>query len=132
MNKLLVAALAMTLSAGAFAKDQAAAKDDAGGAKLQTVTGWVSDEKCAAQGAKAEHADCAKKCAEGGKALVVVNDKDQSVWTVKNPEELKGHEGHHVKLSAHVYPDNSLHIMKVSMLKDKGTKAKGTEMTEHK
>jgi len=132
MKKLLVAALAMTMSVGAFAKDKAAKSDDAGGAKLQTVTGWVSDEKCGAAGAKAEHADCAKKCADGGKALVIVNDKDQSVWTVKNPEELKGHEGHHVKLSAHVYPDNSLHIMKVSMMKDKSAKAKGTEMTEHK
>jgi hypothetical protein len=131
MNKLLVAALAMTMSVGAFAKDKAA-KSDAGGAKLQTVTGWVSDEKCAAAGAKAEHADCAKKCAEGGKALVVVNDKDQSIWTVKNPEVLKGHEGHHVKLSAEVLPDNALQVEKVSMMKDKGTKAKGTEMTEHK
>ena len=132
MNKLLVAALAMTLSMGAFAKEKAAKA--AAGDKPQTVTGWVSDEKCGAAGAKAEHADCAKKCADAGKALVIVNDKDQSVWSVKNPEVLKGHEGHHVKLSAHVYPaDNSLHIMKVGMMKDQGAKkAKGTEMTEHK
>ena len=126
MNKLLIAALAMTMSVGAFAKDKAA-KADAGGAKLETVTGVVSDESCAKDATKAADAECVKKCAEGGKALVVVNDKDQSVWTVKNPEELKGHEGHHVKLSAHVYPDNSLHIMKVSMVKDKAAKAKGTE-----
>ena len=100
--------------------------------KETKMAGWVSDEKCAAGGAKAEHADCAKKCAEGGKALVVVNDKDQSVWTVKNPEVLKGHEGHHVKLSAQVLPDNALQVEKVSMMKDKASKAKGTEMTEHK
>ena len=123
MNKVLIAALAMTMSVGAFAKDKAA-KSDAGGAKLQTVTGVVSDESCAKDPSKAADPACVKKCAEGGKALVVVNDKDQSVWTVKNPEVLKGHEGHHVKLSAHVYPDNSLHIMKVSMAKDKASKAK--------
>jgi hypothetical protein len=35
-----------------------------------------------------------------------------------NPEELKGHEGHHVQLSAHVYADkNSIHVMSVKMLK---------------
>jgi hypothetical protein len=35
-----------------------------------------------------------------------------------NPEKLKGHEGHHVQLSAHVYADkNSIHVMSVKMLK---------------
>jgi hypothetical protein len=35
-----------------------------------------------------------------------------------NPETLKGHEGHHVQLSAHVYSDkNSIHVMSVKMLK---------------
>jgi len=130
MKKLLVAALAMTLSVAAFAKDKAAAKSSDG--KLATVSGWVSDEKCGAAGAKAEHADCAKKCAEGGKALVLVNDKDQSVWTVKNPEALKGHEGHHVKVKAHVYDDKSVHIESVSMMKDSAKKAKGSAMSEHK
>jgi hypothetical protein len=34
-----------------------------------------------------------------------------------NPETLKGHEGHHVQLSAHVYADkNSIHVMSVKML----------------
>jgi hypothetical protein len=35
-----------------------------------------------------------------------------------NPEKLKGHEGHHVQLSAHVYADkNTIHVMSVKMLK---------------
>jgi hypothetical protein len=47
-----------------------------------------------------------------------VNDKDGKSWDVMNPEELKGHEGHHVQLSAHVYADkNAIHIMSVKMLK---------------
>lgn len=127
MKKLIVIAFALSFCTMAFAKDKDAAKAP----KEQTVTGWVSDSKCAANGAKAGHEDCAKKCIEGGQSMVLVNDKDQSVWTVKNPEALKGHEGHHVKVSAHVYPeDKSVHIMKVSMMKDQGKK--GEEHSEHK
>jgi len=55
--------------------------------------------------------------AEGDKYMFV-NDKDGKSWDVMNPEELKGHEGHHVQLSAHVYADkNSIHVMSVKMLK---------------
>lgn len=55
--------------------------------------------------------------AEGDK-ITFVNDADQKSWDVMNPETLKGHEGHHVQLSAHVYADkNSIHVMKVKMLK---------------
>jgi hypothetical protein len=55
--------------------------------------------------------------AEGDK-YVFVNDKDGKSWDVMNPEELKGHEGHHVQLSAHVYADkNQIHVMSVKMLK---------------
>jgi hypothetical protein len=36
---------------------------------------------------------------------------------VINPETLKGHEGHHVELSAHVYSDKGqIHVMSVKML----------------
>ena len=49
-----------------------------------------------------------------------VNDKDGKSWDVMNPETLKGHEGHHVQLSAHVYADkNAIHVMSVTMLKAK-------------
>ncbi len=55
--------------------------------------------------------------AEGDK-ITFVSDTDQKSWDVANPETLKGHEGHHVQLSAHVYADkNSIHVMKVKMLK---------------
>jgi hypothetical protein len=131
MKKLLVAALAMTLSVAAFAKDKAAAKSSDG--KLATVSGIVTDEACAKDSAKAANPDCVKKCVDGGKALVLVNDKDQSVWTVKNPEALKGHEGHHVKVKAHVYDDKSVHIESVSMIKEKASKGdKKAEPSEHK
>jgi len=49
---------------------------------------------------------------------VIVNDKDKSVMSVKNPDVLKGHEGHHVKVKAEINPDNSLQIMNVAMMKN--------------
>jgi hypothetical protein len=56
-----------------------------------------------------------------GDKITFVNDADQKSWEVMNPETLKGHEGHHVQLSAHVYADkSSIHVMSVKMLKEKG------------
>ncbi len=53
-----------------------------------------------------------------GDKLSLVADRDQKSWEVMNPEALKGHEGHHVQVSAHVYADkNSIHVMSVKMLK---------------
>lgn len=47
-------------------------------------------------------------------------DKGKETWTLKNPEDVKGHEGHHVNLEAHVYKDtHELHVMKVTMVGDK-------------
>jgi hypothetical protein len=51
-------------------------------------------------------------------------DKDKSTWSIKNPDDVKGHEGHHVKVQAHVYKDdNSIHVMKVEMVKAKAAKS---------
>jgi hypothetical protein len=47
-------------------------------------------------------------------------DKGKDTWTLKNPEDVKGHEGHHVDLNAHVYKDtHELHVMNVTMVGDK-------------
>jgi len=44
-------------------------------------------------------------------------DKGKDTWTLKNPEDVKGHEGHHVNLEAHVYKSShELHVMKVTMV----------------
>jgi hypothetical protein len=54
---------------------------------------------------------------EGGKT-VFVSDKDQKSWEIINPEAVKGHEGHHVEVSAHVYADkNEIDLMAVKMVK---------------
>jgi hypothetical protein len=54
-----------------------------------------------------------------------VSDSDQKSWDIMNPEAVKGHEGHHVELSAHDYADKmAVHVMKVKMMKDKMAKDK--------
>ena len=55
---------------------------------------------------------------EDGKSFTP--DKGKATWTLKNPEDVKGHEGHHVDLEAHVYKDtHELHVMKVTMVENK-------------
>jgi hypothetical protein len=49
--------------------------------------------------------------ADGEKLTFVT---DQRAWNVDNPETLKGHEGHYVRVNAHVYADkDSIHITDV-------------------
>jgi hypothetical protein len=55
---------------------------------------------------------------QNGDSYTFVNDKDEKSWVITNPEALKGYEGHHVQLNAHVYADkNTIHVMAVTMLK---------------
>jgi hypothetical protein len=51
---------------------------------------------------------------EQGETLRFVTD--QRAWNVENPETLKGHEGHYVRVNAHVYRDKgSIYITEVKM-----------------
>jgi hypothetical protein len=53
---------------------------------------------------------------EEGGSLTFVSDKDQKAWTVDNPEVLKGHENHHVKIKAQVdAAKGTIHISDVKM-----------------
>ncbi|HEX2328456.1 MAG TPA: hypothetical protein VHN74_07020 [Candidatus Angelobacter sp.] len=117
--------IALTLLAVACLATLSLAKDDAK-AKKESISGWVSDAKCAAKGNSAEHAACAKKCAEAGEKLVVVNDKDNSVVQIHNQDALKGHEGHHVKVTGSQTADG-FHVDKVAMVKDQGKKEEKAE-----
>ncbi|HVO79779.1 MAG TPA: hypothetical protein VMT28_03555 [Terriglobales bacterium] len=107
MKKLLVGLLAVSVLLGmtAFAQDtmgKTEKKEKAAAAPLKTLKGTIK--------------------AEGDK-YTFVNDKDQKSWDIMNPEAVKGHEGHHVSLSAHVYADkNAIHVMKVTMMKEKMAK----------
>ena len=106
MKKLMVGLMALLFAIGltAFAQDSSMSQDhnmsqtqaDAK-APLMTLKGTVK--------------------ADGDK-YTFVNDKDGKSWDVMNPETLKGHEGHHVELSAHVYADKmAIHVMSVKMMK---------------
>ena len=56
------------------------------------------------------------KVSDDGKTFV--GDTDSKSWTINNPEAVKGHEGHHVTLTAHVYTDkNEVHVMSLKMAK---------------
>ena len=100
MRRVLVVAFAIVTLTGvnAWTQDAGSAQTDqkmsSAKATLVSISGTVSDD---------------------GKALTA--DKDQKSWTVQNPEALKGHEGHHVRVRAHVYADKGeIHVMSVKML----------------
>jgi len=104
MKKMLILVLALSVmfTVAGFAQDMS--KDSgtaAPAAPLKNIKGTVK--------------------ADGDK-LTFVSDKDGKSWDVVNPEALKGHEGHHVELSAHVYADKGqIHVMTVKMLKGEKT-----------
>lgn len=102
MKKLFVLGLAFAILAGIavaqsdMGKDQGMKNDTSASAPLKTIKGTVKTE---------------------GDKVSFVSDKDSKSWEVVNPEALKGHEGHHVQVSAHVYSDkNQIHVMSVKML----------------
>lgn len=91
-------ALSLLMSVVLVAQDtmkQDTMKNDAS-TKAVSVTGKISDD---------------------GKTFV--SDKGGKSWTISNPEAIKGHEGHHVTLKAHVYADkNEVHVMSLKMAAD--------------
>lgn len=110
--------IALTLLAAAFLVSFSVAKDSPK-PKATKMNGWVSDEKCGAK--DIDNADCAKKCAEAGSKLVFVSEKDKSVLNVDNQDALKGHEGHHVRVTGTI-ENGTLHVNKVDMLKQSAAK----------
>jgi hypothetical protein len=56
------------------------------------------------------------KISDDGKTFV--GDKDSKNWTINNPEAVKGHEGHHVTLTAQCNTDkNEVHVISLKMAK---------------
>lgn len=65
--------------------------------------------------AKATHVT--GKISDDGKTFV--SDKDGKSWTINNPDAVKGHEGHHVTLKAHVSADaTSVDVLSLKMAGD--------------
>jgi hypothetical protein len=82
-------------------------------AKDTTYAGWISDAKCAAKGANAAHATCAKKCAESGEKPVLVTDADGKVVPIDNPDAVKEVLGQHVEVKGSM-KDGAVHVASVS------------------
>jgi hypothetical protein len=82
-----------------------------------TLTGYVSDSKCGAMhNAKDPDAACVNKCINSGAKPVFV-DADGKVWSIDDPDAVKGHWGHHVSVEASVdAATKSVHVVKVTML----------------
>lgn len=80
-----------------------------------TMTGWITDSKCGAKGAHAGAEACTKKCLESGAKPVFVSDDKKEVIPIHNEDAIKGHEGHHVKITGEMM-DGALHVDKVQML----------------
>jgi hypothetical protein len=109
MKRKLICPLALTfaMSLAVFAQNASTSQDNS-----------MSQTQADQTSAKAPLMTLKGTVKADGDKYTFVNDKDGKSWDVMNPEELKGHEGHHVQLSAHVYSDkNSIHVMSVKMLK---------------
>src|SRR6478752_1908998 len=77
--------------------------------KSMSLTGWVRDQE--------------------GKT-VFENDKDKQAWSIANPDAVKGHEGHHVKVKATLNEaDHSMNVEKLTMLR-KGKQSAETQQEE--
>ena len=73
----------------------------AGLSRAEEFTGWLADAKCAKAGKAGsdQHSGCAKKCVEGGEAIVLVGE-DKKICEIKNQDKVKPHVGFHVALQA--------------------------------
>ena len=63
------------------------------------INGWISDSMCGAKHA-GSGAACVKKCIEGGMTPVFVDEAKKTVWTIDNPDAVKGFYGDKVTVTA--------------------------------
>ena len=62
-------------------------------------TGWITDTKCGAKGAKAEHKGCSEKCAHEGQKLVFFNNADKKLYSLDDQDAAKANLGYEVKVT---------------------------------
>ena len=80
--------------------------------KSMSLTGWVKEQD--------------------GKT-VFINDKDKQAWNIENMDAVKGHEGHHVKVTAKLNEaDHSVNVEKLSMLSKSKQTAEEKQKEEKK
>ena len=81
------------------------------------IDGWISDSICGVKHA-GSGAACVKKCIEGGMAPVFVDEAKKDVWTIDNPDAVKGFYGDHVTVTATADSGKkSVHIVAIADVK---------------
>jgi hypothetical protein len=89
----------------------------ASAADSSKINGWISDSMCGAKHA-GSGAACVKKCIEGGMAPVFVDEEKKAVWTIDNPDSVKGFYGDHVVVMAKADGDKkTVHIESIAEAK---------------
>jgi hypothetical protein len=71
----------------------------AGAGAKGSWTGWITDSKCGAKGAKAEHKACSEKCVGEGAKLVFYNNADKKLYSLDKQDEAKANLGYEVKVT---------------------------------
>ena len=122
---------ALWLSLSAIAQDTGQQPSADKGSSAQTTTTQSTTQSTT----KMEHKGGAGltrlkgKISDDGKSITT--DKDSKTWTIENPDAVKGHEGHDVKIKGHVdAANNSIHVMSVKMAGEKASKKKSGAMSE--
>lgn len=81
------------------------------------IKGWISDSMCGAKHI-GTGTECVKKCIEGGMKPVFVDEAKKGVWSIDNPDAVKGYYGDHVTITAHTDEDRkSVHIDSIAAAK---------------
>ena len=73
--------------------------------QASTRTGWITDEHCGAEGAKAGDKDCAEKCAAKGYKLVFYDAGEKKLYKLDDQAAAKGHLGYEVEVTGTVEGD---------------------------
>ena len=90
----------------------------ASAADSSKINGWISDSMCGAKHA-GTGAACVKKCiTDGGMKPVFVDEAKKEVWSIDNPDAVKGFYGDHVTVTATADDGaKSVHIVAITDVK---------------
>ncbi len=83
-------------------------------------TGWITDTRCAANGANAKHADCAKKCVEERNAkLALYTTDDKKVYVLDPQDKAADHVAHRVTVKGTLEGD-TIKVTSIETAEEKG------------
>ena len=114
MKKVLMLVFAMCFLLSMSALAQGSMGSDTGATKKKAAKTEAKSDAMAAE----TSVNGTITTNKAGKAALKADDGG-ALWTIENPEVIKGHEGHHVTVSGHPNATKkTIHIMKVDMMAD--------------